>query len=120
MAFERGLQALLIEAERVARFGFTETELSRQKTNVLRSYQRAALEKENTPAASRAGEYVRNFLIDETLPSADDEYALHQRFLPEITLVEINKLAREWFPVSNKNRLVVVTAPEKNRSDSSR
>jgi zinc protease len=110
---ERGLQALLIEAERVARFGFTETELSRQKTNVLRSYQRAALEKENTPAASRAGEYVRNFLIDETLPSADDEYALHQRFLPEITLVEINKLAREWFPVSNKNRLVVVTAPEK-------
>ena len=47
------------------------------------------------------------------LPSADDEYALHQRFLPEITLAEINKLAREWFPVSNKNRLVIVTAPQK-------
>lgn len=110
---ERGLQALLTEAERVARFGFTETELTRQKANVLRTYERLALEKENTLAASRAGEYVRNFLIDETLPSADDEYALHQRFLPEITLAEINKLAREWFPVSNKNRLVVVTAPQK-------
>ncbi len=110
---ERGLQALLTEAERVARFGFTETELARQKANVLRNYERLALEKDNALAASRAGEYVRNFLINETLPSADDEYALHQRFLPEITLAEINKLAREWFPLSNQNRLVIVTAPQK-------
>jgi zinc protease len=110
---ERGLQALLTEAERVARFGFTETELARQKASVLRNYERLALEKDNTLASSRAGEYVRNFLINETLPSADDEYALHQRFLPEITLAEINKLAREWFPLSNKNRLVIVTAPQK-------
>ena len=99
---ERGLQAMLTEAERVARFGFTETELARQKANVLRNYERLALEKDNTLAASQAGEYVRNFLINETLPSADDEYALHQRFLPEITLTEINKLAREWFPHSNQ------------------
>ena len=110
---ERGLQALLTEAERVARFGFTETELARQKAGVLRSYERLALEKDNTLAASRAGEYVRNFLMNETLPSADDEYALHKRFLPEITLTEINKLAREWFPLSNQNRLVIVTAPQK-------
>jgi zinc protease len=110
---ERGLQALLTEAERVARFGFTETELARQKASVLRSYERLALEKDNTVAASRANEYVRNFLMNETLPSADDEYALHQRFLPEITLAEINKLAREWFPLSNQNRLVIVTAPQK-------
>jgi len=110
---ERGLQALLTEAERVARFGFTETELARQKASVLRSYERLALEKDNTLAASRAGEYVRNFLINETLPSADDEYALHKRLLPEITLTEINKLAREWFPLTNQNRLVIVTAPQK-------
>ena len=110
---ERGLQALLTEAERVARFGFTETELARQKANVLRSYERLALEKDNTLAASRASEYVRSFLINETLPSADDEYALHKRFLPEITLAEINKLAREWFPLTNQNRIVIVTAPQK-------
>src|SRR6185503_9866799 len=40
-------------------------------------------------------------------------YALHQRFIPEITLAEINKLAREWFPASLQNRLVILTAPEK-------
>jgi zinc protease len=109
---ERGLDTLLSEAERVARFGFTATELERQKQNVLLNYQRNALEKENRLAASRADEYVRNFLQDETLPTADDEYALQKRFLPGITLDEINKLAREWFP--DRNRTVVIQAPEKN------
>ena len=113
-AVENGLRVLLTEAERVARFGFTETELARQKVNILRNYERLALEKENTLSAMRAAEYIRNFLLGETLPSPDDEYALHQRFLPEITLAEINKLAREWFPASPQNRLVIVTAPEKS------
>ncbi len=112
-AIENATRALLTEAERVARFGFTETELARQKASMLRNYERLALEKENALSSSKASEYIRNFLIGETLPSADDEYALHQRFLPEITLTEINKLARKWFPVSSQNRLVVVTAPEK-------
>jgi zinc protease len=109
---ERGLDVLMTEAERVARFGFTATELARQKQNVLRNYERNAVDKENRLSASRADEYVRNFLVNETLPSADDEYALHKKFLPEITLEEINKLAREWFP--DRNRSVVIEAPEKN------
>ena len=110
-AIERGLDTLLTEAERVARFGFTATELDRQKQSVLRNYERLAIEKENRLSASRADEYVRNFLADETLPSADDEYALHKRLLPGVTLDEINKIAREWFP--DRNRMVVVRAPEK-------
>lgn len=109
---ERGLRALLTEAERVARFGFTETELARQKANILRAYEQYVTEKENTLSAAKAAEYIRNFLQGETLPSADDEYELHKRFLPGITLAEINKLAREWFPESTKNRLVVLTAPQ--------
>jgi zinc protease len=108
---ERGLEALLSEAERVARFGFTATELERQKQNVLRNYEQYALEKENTESGQRAAEYIRNFLDDEPLPSADDEYALQKRFLPGITLDEVNKLAKEWFP--DRNRMVIVEAPEK-------
>jgi zinc protease len=108
---ERGLDALLTETERVARFGFTTTELERQKQSVLRTYERNALEKENRLSGSRADEYVRNFLENESLPTADDEYALHQRFLPGITLDEINKIAREWY--HDGNRTVIVTAPAK-------
>lgn len=109
---ERGLDALLNETKRVLQFGFTATELDRQKQSVLVYYQQLATEKENRLSASRAAEYIRNFLENESLPSADDEYALHQRFLPEITLDEINKLAAVWF--TSGNRIVVVTGPEKD------
>ena len=40
----------------------------------------------------------------ETLPSAEDEYALHQRLLPTITLAEVNRLARDWFPDTQPRR----------------
>ncbi len=108
---ERGIAALYTELERVSRFGFTATELDRQKQNTLRAYERMVLEDQNRQSGSRADEYIRNFLQDETLPGAELEHAMHQRFLPQVTLEEINALAREWFP--DRNRMVVVTAPEK-------
>ena len=109
---ERGLEALFTEAQRVARFGFTDTELERQKVNILRSLERAVTEKENQPSASLADEYTRNFTSEEPIPGIEYEYALYQRFLPEITLAEINSLAKDWVPDSN--RVVLVSAPQKD------
>src|SRR5215467_4056887 len=83
---EKALDALLTEVERVTRFGFTATELDRQRQNRLRSYERIVIEDQNRFSNSRADEYIRNFLTDEPLPGAEFEQALHQRFLPEITL----------------------------------
>jgi zinc protease len=108
---ERGLEALLVEVERVARFGFTQTELDRQKAAVLRSYEQMATEQNNRVSSARAAEYIRNFLRDETLPSPGDELALHKRFLPQIALADVNRIAREWF--TPNNRVVILTAPEK-------
>ena len=110
-SIEKGLDALLTEVERVSRFGFTATELDRQRQNLLRSYERLVVEDQNRQSGSRADEYIRNFLTNETLPGAELEQALHQRFLPQITLAEINALAKEWF--TDRNRLVTVVAPEK-------
>ena len=109
---EKGLDAMLTEVDRVTRFGFTSTELDRQRQNILRSYERLVIEDQNRQSNSRADEYVRNFISDESLPGAELEQALHQRYLPEITLQEINALAKQWF--TDKNRIVVVTAPEKS------
>jgi zinc protease len=107
---DRGLDALLGEIERVSRFGFTATELDRQKQSTMRNRERLVAEKDNRESFSRADEYIRNFLDQETLPTSDYEFALHKRFLPEITLDEVNKLAQEWFP--NHSRIVIVSAPE--------
>jgi zinc protease len=108
---ERGLDALLAEVERASRFGFTATELDRQKQTTLRNYERIVAEKDTRESQSRASEYIRNFLENESLPTADYEFALHQRFLPEITLAEVNKLPAEWFP--DRNRIVIAFGPDK-------
>ena len=107
-----GLEALFTEAERVTRFGFTEAELDREKRNTLRGYEQALTEKDTQNSAGFAAEYSRNFTQREPIPGIAYEYALHQRFLPEITLGEINSLAREWTP--DGNRVVLVSAPQRD------
>jgi zinc protease len=107
----RGLDALLTEAERVARFGFTQTELDRAKANLARALERAVLEKDNSQSSSLAAEFIRNFLAKEPIPGIVYENELYKRFLPEIALAEINALARNWTP--NRNRVVVAVLPDK-------
>ena len=106
----RGLDALVTELQRLARFGFTATELARAKRARMNDYERAVTESPDRESDSRADEYTRNFLQSEALPTIWQELAFHRRFIPGITLNEINALTRDWFP--DQNRLVVVTAPD--------
>src|SRR5207249_8753036 len=107
---EGGLDALASELARVARFGFTATELARAKEAMMRGSERVVTESPDRESASRAAEYTRNFLEQEALPTIWQELAFHRRFIPGITLSEVNALADDWFPEGN--RLVIVAAPE--------
>jgi zinc protease len=108
----RGLAALATELQRLSRFGFTATELARAKQAMMLSYERSVTESPDRESSSRADEYTRNFLQSEALPTIWQELAFHRRFLPGITLAEVNKLTDDWFPADN--RLIVVAAPDGN------
>ena len=110
-----GLEAALTEAERVQQYGFTETEIEREKTELLRAYERAFSERENTPSASYAREYVANFLEGEAIPGIEYEYALVQALLPEITATDVNALAAEL--LDGENRVVIAQMPEQDSLD---
>jgi zinc protease len=106
----RGLDALVTALQRVARFGFAATELARAKQAMMASYERVVTESPDRESASRADEYTRNFLQGEALPTIWQELAFHRRFIPDITLREVNALTSDWFP--DQNRLVIVAAPD--------
>jgi len=108
---EKGLEAVLIENERIRKFGFTDTELERQKTAVLNAIEKSYNERENQKSISYAQEYQRNFLLtEEPFPGIENEFEYFKTFLPTISVKEINQLAEEW--ITDENRVVVVMAPE--------
>ncbi len=107
---ERGLRALFTEAERVARFGFTQSELERQTTAQLRGIEQAYLTRMDRSSGSFAGEFTRAFLEGESIPGVEYEYELYQRFIPEITLEDVNQVGLDW--ITETNRVVLVTGPD--------
>lgn len=107
---KKGLEALLTEAQRVKQFGFTQAELDRAKTKVLRQYEQAYKEREKTESSSYADEYSRHFLEGEPVPGIEYEYELAGILMPLITLEEVNRLMDGW--IKETNRVVLVSAPE--------
>ncbi len=108
---ERGLEALLTEAERVARHGFTASELEREKASLRRSYEARLAEAENRTSGSLAGRYVSVYLNGGSYPSVETEMELLDAVLPGITLEEANAFAKGW--LTERGRVILVSGPEK-------
>ena len=108
---DKSLATMLSENERVKRFGFTQTELDRQKEDILSKYEKAAKESNKTESMEFTNEYVANFLTSDPIPGAQKEFKFVSKLLPGIKLEEINGLAKQY--VTDDNMALVVMAPEK-------
>jgi zinc protease len=108
---EKGLETLLREAKRVKEFGFTQTELQREKEDMLSYIEKAYNERGKTESSSFTAEYTRNFLTDEPIPGIEYEYNLQKKYLPGIKLSEVNALGNKWM---NKSEVILVSEPKKN------
>jgi zinc protease len=109
---EKALQTVLEENERVRRFGFTESELKRQKSDMMTGIEKAYNERDKTESRNFAREYVSNYLEDEPMPGISIEYDLYKKYVDGISLAEVNAFAKEWMSQS-QNAVVIITAPEK-------
>ncbi len=109
---EPAVTALVQENERARQFGFSADELARSKKNMLRLFESQYNERAKSDSAGYAAEYIRNFLTDESIPGIANEYAYASRFLPTISLVEVNQYARSTIP-SDISKLVVYLGADK-------
>lgn len=106
-----GLQAVLVEGERVRRHGFTTTELERSKKSIQRSMEKLYQERDKQESRGYASELIRRFLEDEAVSGIAYEYQLYVETLPGISLDEVNALAQKF--ITEENRVVMASGPEK-------
>ncbi len=108
---QRGLEALLTEARRARRHGFTQGELDRAREDILRFYDSAYEERDKTESRLLADEYVRNFLTNEPYPGIAIEREVAHRYLPGVTLAEVDALSSRF--LGTENRVILASLPEK-------
>ncbi len=107
-----GLEAVLIENERALKFGFTASELERQKQELMRQLESAVKEKDKTESGNLAQSYVSNFLENEFIMSPEQELEIGKKLIPTIELFEINILPKKW--VIDEGQVITIAGPEKD------
>ncbi len=109
---KEAVKTLLEENERIKQNGFTNTEFEREKKAYMKQMEKTYNERNKLNSNQFVSEYHQNFSVtEEPIPGIELEYNLTQKFLPEITLDEVNKLINEW--ITDKNLVIIVEAPEK-------
>jgi zinc protease len=108
----RGLEELLLDAERVEQHGFTASELEREKREMIRRMEQRYAERDKATSSGFAAEYVSHFLYGGRLVSTETEYDLYKRLVPLVTLGEVNAEVNVW--LRDRNRVVLVNAPQRD------
>ena len=91
---QAAIDALVQENNRVAQFGFSSAEFERAKANALRGMENAYNERDKTQSADLAAEFIRNFLIGESIPGVEAEYVFHKEIVNQISLNDVNRYAQ--------------------------
>jgi zinc protease len=104
-------ERLLKEAEVIRRFGFTQSELERAKTEMLSSFEKTYKERNQQKNTRLIREYVRNFTEAESCTGVAWEYDFVKMLLPSVNLQAINQVATSYIP--EKNLILTITGPQK-------
>jgi len=106
-----GIEAALIENERVLQHGFVVSELERAKISLLSDYEKSYKERNKRNSDKIVRELKQNYLVNEPAPGIEFEYDIAKKLIPEISVEEVNALAKKWN--TDDNKVIVMSGPEK-------
>ena len=109
------IMAAAEETERMSKFGFLQSELDIIKKNIDAGNEKQLKEKGKTSSSAFVQKYLNNFLSGTAIGSIDFNYTETKKNIAEITLAEVNALAKTL--ITPANRIIVVQAPEKDKAD---
>ena len=110
---EAATQAVLVEALRAAKHGFTATEYARAKEDLLSSLEKKYNERDKVNSATYARKYCSTCTQGEPIPSIEDEYQLMNMIAPNISIDIINQLLPELISDNGENLVVLDYNQEK-------
>jgi zinc protease len=110
-AVTAGLESLLTEMLRAAEHGFTASELEREKLDLLRMMEQRYVERAKTTSAEFAAHYVSHYLHGGALLDAETEWQLYRELVPQVTLADVDQVARSWRRVDD--RVILLSAGER-------
>ncbi len=108
---DAALKALMAEIERVHQYGFTQGEYDRARTNLLKVYENSYNERETRKNSAYANEYKDYFTTGGYIPGIEMEKALIEQIAAAFPLENINEAVQS--AISDKNMVVMLTAPDK-------
>jgi len=107
---EDTLKQLFLEVLRVEKHGFTQGELERARTNIARFYDQSATEEASSDSRAFTSEITRNFFEGEFMIGRHAERDYTLKFLPEISLADLNQMAKTYGGA--ENRVIVMAGPD--------
>ena len=107
---EDTVRALFTEVLRIEKHGFTQTELDRARTNIRRGVEANADAEATSDSSDYTAEITRNYFEGEFMIGRGAERDFTLKFLPQITVQELNDLAKSFG--GEENRVVILAGPE--------
>ena len=107
---DEALNDLIFQLEKMHRYGFTQSELERVKSEKMNSMEKYFNERNTRKNITLARECIRHFEDQESMPGAQWEYEYIQAVLPLISLETINNVAKALI---HANPSVAISGPQK-------
>ena len=101
---------LLFQLEKMHRYGFTNAELERVKSEKMNAMEKYFNERNTRRNISLARECIRHFEDGESMPGAQWEYDFVQAVLPLVSLETVNNVAKALI---HENPTIAISGPEK-------
>ena len=105
------MTALMTEIEKMKRFGFTEAEVERAKTNIISTYEQAAEAADTRQNAQLVQPLIDNFFDNDPYMEPQMELQLVQALCAQINATILNQVVAQLCP--DQDIVVIYQAPEK-------
>lgn len=107
----KAMKAFMVEIEKMRRFGFTDAEVERAKTNILSTYEKKAEAADSRKNPDFIQPILNNFFFNQYLLDPKTELQLAQTICGQINTTLLNQLTQNNI-ITDENMIVLYKGPE--------